>query len=110
MSERKEIGKIKSVAYGFGGYDDAQFGLSLTFGGSSWGVGTFDGHWSFPPRERAQWTEADRMAAFAKTACLVLDTLKAAKVRHVDDLKDIPVEVTFEGNMLKSWRVLEEVL
>jgi hypothetical protein len=37
--------------------------------------------------------------------------LKEAKVDSVGKLKDIPVEVTFfEGNILKEWRVLTEVL
>lgn len=110
MSEHKEIGKISAVKYGMGGHDDAQFGLSLTFSGKAWGVGTFDGWWSFPPRDRAEWTEADRAAAYAKTAQLVLDTITQAKVQDVADLAGIPVEVTFEGNKLKSWRILEEVL
>jgi hypothetical protein len=28
----------------------------------------------------------------------------------VDELKGKPVEVTFDGNMLKEWRILTEVL
>jgi len=36
--------------------------------------------------------------------------LKEAKVDNVDKLKGIPVEVTFDGMMLKEWRVLTEVL
>jgi hypothetical protein len=36
--------------------------------------------------------------------------LKEAKVDSVDKLKGKPVEVTFEGNTLKSWRILTEVL
>ena len=33
-----------------------------------------------------------------------------AKVNSIDKLKGIPVEVTFEDNMLKEWRILTEVL
>jgi hypothetical protein len=36
--------------------------------------------------------------------------LKEAKVNSVDMLKGKPVEVTFDGNTLKSWRILTEVL
>jgi hypothetical protein len=36
--------------------------------------------------------------------------LKDAKVNSVDELKGKPVEVTFDGNMLKEWRILTEVL
>ena len=38
------------------------------------------------------------------------DVLKQAKVNTIDKLKNIPVEVTLEGNTFKSWRVLTEVL
>jgi hypothetical protein len=40
----------------------------------------------------------------------VSSLLKDAKVNSVDQLKGKPVEVTFDGNMLKSWRILTEVL
>lgn len=36
--------------------------------------------------------------------------LKEAKVDEVYQLKGKPVEVTFEGNMLKEWRLLTEVI
>ena len=36
--------------------------------------------------------------------------LKEAKVKSVYQLKGIPVEVTFEGNLIKEWRILTEVL
>jgi hypothetical protein len=36
--------------------------------------------------------------------------LKESKVDSVEKLKGKPVEVTFEGNMLKEWRILTEVL
>jgi hypothetical protein len=36
--------------------------------------------------------------------------LKDAKVDSVDKLKGKPVEVTLDGNQLKSWRILTEVL
>jgi hypothetical protein len=36
--------------------------------------------------------------------------LTDAKVYSVDKLKGKPVELTFDGNMLKEWRILTEVL
>jgi hypothetical protein len=36
--------------------------------------------------------------------------LKDSNVNSVDKLKGVPVEVTFDGNMLKDWRILTEVL
>ena len=45
-----------------------------------------------------------------KTLKNVSKYLKEAKVSSVDKLKGIPVEVTFENNTIKSWRILTEVL
>ena len=36
--------------------------------------------------------------------------LQDAKVTHVGELVGVPVEVTFDGMTLQSWRVLKEVL
>jgi hypothetical protein len=36
--------------------------------------------------------------------------LKQAKIHEVSDLKNVPIEMEFEDNLLKSWRILEEVL
>jgi hypothetical protein len=36
--------------------------------------------------------------------------LKEAKVNRVENLKDVPVEVTLDGMLLKEWRILTEVL
>lgn len=36
MSTRKELGKIQSVKFGIGGYQDAMIGLTIGIGGNSW--------------------------------------------------------------------------
>ena len=36
--------------------------------------------------------------------------LSEAKKSDVTELKGIPVEITFDENMLKEWRILKEVL
>lgn len=107
---RTELGHISNATYGVGGYDDAEFGLSLTFEGKGWGVGTFSGGWSGSPTSGAKWDETEQDEWFAKTARLVIATLKDAKKNDVSKLVGAPVEVTFEGMILKSWRVLTEVL
>lgn len=101
--------KIAKASYGFGGYQGEQFGLSLEFSSPSAGVGFFDGYWA-DRSDFAKWSIEDQEKAFVGTAKLVRDTLRKAKKRDVASLVGIPVEVTFEGNLLKSWRVLEEVL
>jgi len=108
--KRKELMKITRATFGFGGYDDAQFGLSLSFEGKGCGTDTFIGAWSFPPSEHAQWTVADQSQLFADAVRLLVSTLTDAKKKHVGELVGVPVEVTFEGNMLKEWRVLTELI
>jgi hypothetical protein len=38
------------------------------------------------------------------------EVLEAAHKQDVSELKGVPIECTFEGNLLKDWRVLTEVI
>jgi hypothetical protein len=109
----KKLGKIQNVYFGIGGYQDAMLGLHVTLGGGSWGVG--DGRFAWDAElikhsNYSQWTEEDRDKHYAEILRYVSKLLNDAKVSSVDKLKGIPVEVTFDGNLLKEWRVLTEVL
>lgn len=109
----KRLGKIESVAFGRGGYQGSQFGLTLNFAGKGWDVSAFvDGWWdtSVKCTEHCKWTEDDRTAKRAEMCERVSRILHDAKVYDVADLKNKPVEVEFEGMVLKDWRVLTEVL
>ena len=106
----KELGKIQSARFGYGGYQDAMIGLSLTFGGKGWGCGHFDGAWAIERDDYAKWTEQDRIDQLGQTVMNLNDILRKAKVQEVSKLKGIPIECTFEDMNLKSWRILEEVL
>jgi hypothetical protein len=109
----KRLGKIESVKFGLGGYQDSQLGLSITLGNGGWGVGDFNGNWDAERikwSEHCKWTEEDRDKGYSETMRYLSKLLNAAKVDSVDKLKGIPVEVTFEGNILQEWRVLTEVL
>lgn len=110
VTMRKELGKIVRASFGFGGYQDAQIGLSLTFEGPGWGVCHFDGHWSVERTDRSPWTEHDRLSSLGRTVMGLARILKKAKKKSVAELAGVPVEVTFNGNVLDSWRILEEVL
>lgn len=114
MNERKELGKIKSIHFGHGGYQDCMIGLTLTLGGDGWGVGTFEsGFWDpclMKRSEHAKWTELDRQTAQCALVVKISELLRDAKVSDVMKLKDVPVECTFDGTMLKSWRILTEVI
>jgi hypothetical protein len=109
----KRLGKIESVRFVHGGYQDACIGLSVTLGNGSWGVGDFKGAWDpemVKHTENTKWTEKERSKTIDDTIRLISKLLKEAKVDSVDKLKGVPVEVTFDGMMLKEWRVLTEVL
>lgn len=108
---RKELGKITAATFGLGGYQDCQIGFWLTLGGNGWGVNANHGSaWALDRDERCKWTEGERREALADSAWKLAETLKQAKKMRVQDLVGVPVEVTFEGNALKDWRVLTEVL
>lgn len=116
MSITKELGKITDVTFGTGlGYRDAMFGLMLTFGGESWGVGD-GGRWLawspsiIKPDEYTKWTEEDRDKHFARICRSIDKLLTEAKVSNINDLLGIPVEVTFENMTFSDFRILTEVL
>jgi hypothetical protein len=110
----KQLGKIEKVWFGYGGYQSAQIGIffTLSFGKSfstSTGMSDWDPHlieW----RTDSKWTEADRDASFAKICRYISDLLRDAKVDSIDKLVGKPIEVETDGMILKSWRILTEVL
>jgi hypothetical protein len=109
----KKLGKIKSVTFGIGGYQDCQLGIHFTLGSESWGVRDSRSVWD-PERieckEYTQWTEEERTKQLNDIMRYVSSLLKDAKVSNVNDLKDVPVEIEMEGPLLSSWRILTEVL
>lgn len=106
----KELGRISHVGFGAGGYQEAMFGLSLTFSGKGWGTSTFIGAWAHDPDKHCKWTKKDQEREFVQALTTLKDTLKAAGKSDISQLIGVPVEVEFENNSIKSWRVLEEVL
>ena len=107
---RKELGKITRFDIGMGGYDDAMFGLSVTFSFQGSGVQDFIGTWAHKPDENHKWTLEDQTRIWGDMCRKVIEFMKQAKVNTTLDMVGIPVEVTFSGNTLSSWRILEEVL
>lgn len=106
----KRLMKITAVIFGFGGYDDVMFGFGLDFSGDGYGMSSWHGTWMREPDEYCKWTKEDQNKIFLDAALLVLDTLTKAKKKTVQGLVGTPCEVTFEGNSIKSWRVLTEVI
>jgi len=110
---KKELAKIRSVSFGQGGYQDAQFGLNLDFEGKGIGCGAFVGggwDYSIEVDEYTKWTEEDRAKQMAEMCKTISQILRDAKCSTVDQLKNKPVELSIDVNVLRSWRILEEVL
>lgn len=105
----KVLGKIEKATYGMGGYDGAMFGLSVTlaFGGRA--CSDFKGTWQ-TRSENAQFSVEEWQRSHLEAALFVMDLLRDAKKKDVSQLAGVPVEVSTDGNSLKSWRVLTEVL
>jgi hypothetical protein len=111
---KTELGRITHIKLGYGGYQDAMFGLDITFQGKGWGVATFiPAGWKDaykPEGDHHKWTEEDRTILRAELCKKIDIILDSAKVNDINKLVGIPVEVIFENQTLKDWRVLEEVL
>ena len=104
-----ELGKIRSIEFGRGGYDDAMTGLTISLGGEGWATSDFRGTWSHRP-EYAEWTEETQIRLWGEAVKFLDELLVKAKVKTLSRLNGIPVEVTFEDQKLVKWRILEEVL
>lgn len=108
---RKELGRITDAYFGLGGYQDHMIGIHFTLEGPSWGCGDTNSMWDTTiDSKNAKWTEVDRTQKFDEIIRYISDLLARAKVDRVERLKGIPVEVEFEHNSLKNWRILTEVL
>lgn len=109
----KKLGKLKDVEFGLGGYQGSCLGLTVTISGDGWGVGDNRSSWDANQIEctdRCKWTETTRSDEYAQIMRYISDLLAAANVDSVDQLNGKPVEATFEGMALKSWRILTEVI
>lgn len=106
-----QLAKIERCEFGRGGYQEAEFRLSLNFSGKSWGICTFiSGGWSGKRSEYSKWTEDDRVRSMG-AMCMKIDALLTeAKVDNVSKLKGLPVEITTVNSMFHSFRILTEVL
>lgn len=109
----KELGKIEKVRFGHCGYQDACLGISFVLSGKGWGLvdskSTWDAElmkWS----EGCKWTEEDRDKQYSEIMRYVSKLLSDAKVSNISQLEGKPIEVTLDGNLLREWRILTEVL
>jgi hypothetical protein len=105
----KYLGKIESVKFGNGGYDNAMFGFSfdLSFGGC--GIFDFWGTWS-KHHEYCKWTIEEQNEHFLRIFLRVKSLMEDAGVDDFKDLERTPIEVEVDDGTLVSWRILKEVL
>ncbi len=106
----KILGKISNIQFG---KKEGRIGLWLTLSGS-YSVQTsyecWDPEGTKPVGKGFKWTEEDRDKQLIVIMRTISKLLNQAKVENVNDLLNIPVEIEFQNNMLKDWRILEEVL
>ncbi len=107
----KRLGKIEKVHFGLGGYHDAMIGYSFTLSGEGWGVCTqWKGFWIQDYNPNSKWEHQDRLNTLGQTILDLGQTLLAAKKTDIKQLVGVPIEATFDGNVLHDWRILTEVL
>lgn len=93
------LAKIKDVKFGF---NSNLFGLSIQISGDSWEtIGSYVYDTSINSLEYNGMT--DMLENIQKL-------LKDANVKTIDKLLNKPVECTFDGLILKGFRILTEVL
>lgn len=106
----KKLGKINKVKFGHVGYQECQMGLSLEFKiGTHGAVGSgVYGGFASTPSDSGDMDKTKE--AHAKMVLGVAKIMSESNVDDIMDLIDLPVELTFDGNVLKDWRILTEVL
>lgn len=102
-----KLGKIKSVNFGHVHDRDFLIGLNVILEGKGWGVSS---GFQFNISDSCKWEKSEKEKAALELVEKINSLLKSAKVQTVEQLKDIPIEATFNGMVLVEWRILEEVL
>lgn len=112
-----KYGKILSFEIGYGGYNDAMFGATVTLGGNGWATvdfinaGWFENISPNPDPDKGGWRESDRANMRASFVRKLDKILSESKKTHVSELQGVPVIVLFdEIGKLNHWEILVEVL
>lgn len=107
---RKELGKIESAKFGLGGYQGVQFGVWFCIKSEGGSACNGQGVWTSEITENTKCTEKDRGKTLEEIMRYVMDLLEKAKVKNFNDLVGVPVEAIYDGQCLKEWRILTEVV
>lgn len=106
----KILGKITTAEFGMVRDYPFLFGLQLYFSlgdGTSIGCGS---RYTVNISKECRWEESERREAITKKIEELNKILRDAKVNHVSQLVNKPVEVEIEKNTFKDFRILTEVL
>lgn len=108
--EEKILGKIDYAE--FGQYPDRPFLFGLQLGFKMQGSGVMDGgRYTVNISSECKWdSEEEKNDAFEKMLLYTNKILTDAKVSHISELLDKPVEITLKSNAFQSFRILTEVL
>ena len=110
MSLTKHKGKISSIYFGLGGYQESMLGLHICFSFEMHKfICTSDAYWDYysvEHTERSKWTEQSRLARYARINCNISELLNKAKVRELGQLKNKEVTLTMDGLNLYSWELI----
>ena len=109
MREEKLLGKITYAE--FGQYPDRPFlfGLQLGFDFKGSGV-CCGGRYTINISDQCRWERSEKLDALEEMINHLNGILNDAKVHSVSQLVGKPVEVYFDGNMFKDFRILTEVI
>lgn len=108
----KMLGNISDVNFALNGYKDVCNGLSVALKGKHWSVADFVGlgGTGIKVDKYTKYSEDDRQNRFAEVMYDIDDLLHKTKKNNINELVGVPVEAEFDGKILVSWRVLQEVI
>jgi len=108
--EKKVLGKIEQVEFGCVHDREYLFGLILCLKTSD-SSGVVDMHVVNMSKSMTsvEWNTKQN-EEIVKMVKFVNKLLKDAKIKTIDQLVNVPIEMIFSNNLLKSFRILTEVL
>jgi len=107
----KKLGKISFAAIGHYGYQEGMIGIQFVLDLDGTSVNDFWGYWKASVSdEGASWSNDERYDQLGKIMLRISTLLIDSKRESVPDLVGVPIEVTLDGNVMKEWRILKEVL
>ena len=106
----QSLGKITNFKLGT---RESRFGAHFTLETTTGATQSSECFWSpseIKISEYTKWTEEDRDKEMVKFLRWLNKLMHDAKATDINQMVGKPIEVTWNNNMLSSWRILTEVL